>query len=97
MKPSKIDEFLIEKQGRYIENINRISDDLLKAKWYFLASLSAIGLAYTYTAKSHWTIRAILDDFFNYTLKVNVNPSNIKIPDYIQILLICIIGNIIFS
>ncbi len=29
-----------------VENLNRISDDLLKAKWYFLATIAAVGLAY---------------------------------------------------
>jgi hypothetical protein len=29
-----------------VENLNRISDDLLKAKWYFLATIAAVGIAY---------------------------------------------------
>jgi len=35
-----------------VENLNRISDDLLKAKWYFLATIAAVGTAYLHISDS---------------------------------------------
>ncbi len=40
------DEFLIEDHKSMVENMNRISDDLLKAYWYFLATIAALGFSY---------------------------------------------------
>jgi hypothetical protein len=44
----KCEEFYIKEYEILIENLNKISDDLLKIKWYFLASLGALGLSYQY-------------------------------------------------
>lgn len=46
-KRRKVD-LLVDDHNKMVENLNKISDDLLKAKWNFLASISAIGLAYKY-------------------------------------------------
>ncbi len=40
------DEFLIEDHKSMVENMNRISDDLLKAYWYFLATIATLGFSY---------------------------------------------------
>lgn len=52
MLDKKLD-FLSKDHESMIENLNRISDDLKKAKWYFLATMSAIGLAYEYAYSSY--------------------------------------------
>ncbi len=39
-------DFLKNDHTSMIENMNRISDDLLKAYWYFLATIAAVGMAY---------------------------------------------------
>lgn len=39
-------EFLTEDYKSMVENLNKISYDLLKVKWYFLATISALGVAY---------------------------------------------------
>ncbi len=41
-------DFLRDDHGKMVGNLNKISDDLLKAKWYFLTTISAIGSAYYY-------------------------------------------------
>lgn len=48
-------EFLISDHESMIENINHISDDLLKLKWYFLATIAAFGFSYKF----------ILDIYYN--------------------------------
>jgi len=40
------EDFLTTDHESMTENLNRISDDLLKAKWYFLATIAALGIAY---------------------------------------------------
>jgi hypothetical protein len=39
-------EYYISVHASMTENLNRISGDLLQAKWFFLASIAAIGTAY---------------------------------------------------
>lgn len=43
--------FFISEHSILINNLNKISDDLLKSKWYFLASLATLGLSYSYIFK----------------------------------------------
>lgn len=47
----KREEFLISSHESNVENLNCISDDLLKVKWYFLATIASIGIAYYYILK----------------------------------------------
>ena len=42
------EKFLISNHESFVKNLNKISDDLLKAKWYFIAAISAIGFAYKF-------------------------------------------------
>ncbi|MCL6583730.1 MAG: hypothetical protein K6U11_08830 [bacterium] len=42
------DNFLVKEFETLTGNLNYISNDLLKAKWYFLATLAALGLGYKY-------------------------------------------------
>lgn len=42
------DNFLVKEFEILTGNLNYISNDLLKAKWYFLATLAALGLGYKY-------------------------------------------------
>jgi hypothetical protein len=93
----KIDDFFIKEHNILVENLNRISDDLLKAKWYFLASISAIGLAYSYIFKDNWSISGNFFDFIDYyiDLKLVTAPVN-HIDNSYKIFIVCIIGNIIF-
>ena len=46
MNIEKKENFLQTDFESMVENLNRISDDLLKAKWYFLATIAAVGIAY---------------------------------------------------
>ena len=39
-------EFFSDYHKSLADNRNHISDDLLKAKWFFLAAIAAIGTAY---------------------------------------------------
>lgn len=41
-------QFLISDHESMVENLNRISDDLLKSYWHFLATIAALGTAYKY-------------------------------------------------
>ena len=93
----KIDEFFIKEHNILVENLNRISDDLLKVKWYFLASISAIGLAYSYVLKDNWSISGNMFEFIEYyfDLKFIATPFNQSNNSY-KIFIICIIANIIF-
>jgi len=46
MSKKKNNNFLETDFENMVQNLNRISDDLLKAKWYFLATIAAVGIAY---------------------------------------------------
>ena len=50
----KKEEFQISRHEGLIENLNRISDDLLQAKWWFLGVIAALGVAYTEILKVEW-------------------------------------------
>jgi len=46
-----VKKFLIKAHTIYVTNLNHISDDLLKVKYYFLLTISAIGFGYYYLSK----------------------------------------------
>lgn len=91
-----IDNFFIKEHSILIKNLNKISDDLLKAKWYFLATISAIGLAYSHIFKEKWSIYGDIFDFINSYLDINIIAHQTTSDNNGNIFLICIIGNIIF-
>lgn len=41
-------DFLVNEHTSLRDSLNHISDNLLKAKWYFLATISALGISYKY-------------------------------------------------
>jgi hypothetical protein len=41
-------KFFIAEHSILINNLNKISDDLLKSKWHFLASIATLGLSYSF-------------------------------------------------
>lgn len=89
MNPKKLDDFFISEHSILIENLNRISDDLLKAKWYFLAAIASLGVGYSYIFQK--TIDSIFIEHYKIILK-----KSYELPFTISIFALFLVGNIIF-
>jgi hypothetical protein len=89
-------DFLIDDHSNMVENLNRIGDDLLKAKWYFLASISAIGLAYYYVLKGIGCNNLNIECLGIKCNVFNNNPWCKPEKENILFFIICLVGNIIF-
>ena len=73
MEKNLSQKFYIKEYEILIENLNKISDDLLKIKWYFLASLGSIGLGYKYILDKEPKILEtfLIGIFWKYYILVN--------------------------
>ena len=81
-------KFYISEHKTLINNLNKISDDLLKAKWYFLATIATLGLSYSYIL-----------EYIERDIKIG-NLTELKYhKNYIMVVfaifITCVIGNII--
>lgn len=92
----KYGEFLISHHKSLADNLNKISDDLLKAKWYFMAAISAIAFAYKFVIEDFkqltGQVLSIGNCHFLTSLLTSPHVDDNKV---YFIFAICIVGNII--
>ncbi|MHB9074112.1 MAG: hypothetical protein ACYC6G_11370 [Desulfobaccales bacterium] len=84
-----VHKFYISEHKTLINNLNKISDGLLKAKWYFLATIATIGLSYNY-------ILEYVEKGFKIVNITEIKYHNNYVLMILAIFITCIIGNIIF-
>ena len=82
--------FLTEQHKTLTDNLNHISGDLLRAKWFFLATIAAVGTAYIKIISSTKVVwgSTLLCGFGQITESVEGN--------WFALIIVCLIGNIIF-
>ncbi len=93
----KSGEFLISEHKSLLDDLNKISDDLLKAKWHFIVAISAIALAYKFIIEDFKR----LTNFGTFPLIGDYNFSSALTSLHIDgnevyfAFAICVVGNII--
>jgi hypothetical protein len=73
-------KFCIEDHGKMVENLNKISDDLLRAKYYFLLAAAALAVGYFYTLNGKYLLKT---KFIYYVISVFGNITFWIINEYV--------------
>ncbi|MFZ5452214.1 MAG: hypothetical protein ACOZF2_10160 [Thermodesulfobacteriota bacterium] len=90
MKP--IDKFYTTEYRVLIENMNKISENLLKAKWYFLAALASFGFTYSYIFQQQVKLIKIEGNQLRLERGIELSSSMLTIAIFVAFFL----GNIVF-
>nr|MDA8173431.1 hypothetical protein [Nitrospiraceae bacterium] len=88
------DKFMTKDYQAMVKNLNEISKQFLNAKWYFLLTISALGLAYKYILLHPKHVFLLNPTNLIYSV-IEANPSKGKIYSF-TVFFVCLIGNIIF-
>jgi hypothetical protein len=93
----KYDEFIISDHASLADSLNKISDDLVTAKWYFIATISAIGFAYKFIMEDikHLTISGLSPSIGDNTFSAIFMSNHIDGNEAYFVFAICLVGNII--
>jgi len=75
-----------------IENLNNISDDLLKAKWYFLAALASLGITYSFILHKSVSWINLINNCLNIKRQIDFESPFLTIAIFVAGFL----GNIVF-